>query len=653
MRMKKLLLLPSLFGFLTSCSCGGAGGGKNSDKSFAMIGTWTPSGIVNHYDTNTYCDVLSYFVVEGLYRYVRSTDEIYCQIAEGMPVHSTEDINNYAEAIGQDALEYYLSEGCNEVEVMTVKINPLAKWHNGDSVIAKDIWAYYYIMHPTSTNYLAAVNIKDDLTLEFVWNPLKKVSNSVKELLIAQDTNGTVKYDEFANYVDPIYEIVMASPVNKNPNLWGAFNRFSTDEQILELNKAKSEFFSYSPSWYVGTGPFKFDTFSATQLLLVKNEDYWAADKVGFDKVKIYSSTDLNQTYNLLTNGYIHYLDGFIQQDTLESILASNPDLVNLKMYDPGAFGLTFNLESSYFQDNKVREAFQYIFDRDEIKEAGNPYGKTSWYPLMGMAESEASTYMSEEHFNDLPKFSQDQDKAAQLLTEAGWTKNSDGQWCVNGEPVSLNLGAPSTQGIASTSAEATAAQLNAFGIQTNLLISSNFYGNATVENSQYDIMLEWTDLNMSFSYPTGSYLQFRDVYSQWIHVPEYPEDYADNQKAGQIKLVFNGLDGDTNTYEFADYINTFYSLPEEELTYLVDVFNLGLAEMNLGVQFFQNVTSSTLNTGMIKGVPLEEYWSENRNVEYVPQAGTEDFYTVAKTNLVYARNNVFITGMYQPNTSE
>ncbi len=653
MKGKKLLLLGSLLVFVTACNPQTAGGGKNTDKSFAMIGTWTPSGLVNHYDSNTYCDVLSYFVVEGLYRYVRSTDEIYCQLAEGMPVHTEADINEYKDVIGQDAVDYYTSQGHYKVEVTTIKINPLAKWHNGDKFVAKDVWAYYYTMHPTSSNYMAAVKVVDNETIQFIWNPLKQVEDNVKNLLIAQDTNGTVKYDEFATYVDPIFDIVMASPVNENPNLWGAFNRFSTDEQILELNRAKNAFFEYSPSWYIGTGPFKFDTFSATQLLLTKNEDYWAADKVGFEKVKIYSSSDLNQTYNLLTNGYIHYLDGFIQQDTLNSMLQTNPDLVNLKMYDPGSFGLTFNLESSYFQDEKVREAFQYIFDRDEIKNAGNPYGKTSYYPLMGMAESEASLYMSEENFAKMPKFSHDEEKASELLMEAGWTKNEAGNWCVNGQEVEVNLGAPSTQGIASTSAEATAAQLNAFGIKTNLLISSNFYGNATAENSQYDLMLEWTDLNMSFSYPTGSYLQFRDIYSQWIHVPEYPDNYADKQKAGQIKLVFNGLDGDTNTYEFADYINTFYSLPQEQLTYLVDVFNLGLADMNLGVQFFQNVTSSTLNTGMIKGVPLEEYWSVNQNVEYVPEAGTEDFYTVAKTNLVYARNNVFITGMYQPNTGE
>ncbi|MFQ7077074.1 MAG: hypothetical protein ACLRSW_03585 [Christensenellaceae bacterium] len=111
--------------------------------------------------------------------------------------------------------------------------------------------------------------------------------------------------------------------------------------------------------------------------------------------------------------------------------------------------------------------------------------------------------------------------------------------------------GTPSTSDIASTAAEAAAAQLTNFGITVDLLKSSNFYSNATAENCPYDLMLEWTDLNMSFSYPTGSYNQFSSVYSQWIHVDRYPTDYEDAQKAGNVKLVFDGLDGDEKTYEF------------------------------------------------------------------------------------------------------
>ncbi|MFQ7077077.1 MAG: hypothetical protein ACLRSW_03600 [Christensenellaceae bacterium] len=46
----------------------------------------TASGLVNHYDSNTSCNAFDYFVVEGLWRYVRSTDEIFCQLAAELPL---------------------------------------------------------------------------------------------------------------------------------------------------------------------------------------------------------------------------------------------------------------------------------------------------------------------------------------------------------------------------------------------------------------------------------------------------------------------------------------------------------------------------------------------------------------------------------------
>ncbi len=637
---------------LTACGGGDNGGGKNEDNSFSMIATWTASGLVNHYDSNTNCNAFDYFVVEGLYRYVRSTDEIFCQLAAELPSHADEKIADFKDVMGEDAYDYYVSQNCETVSVTTAKIRENAKWQNGEDFTAKDVWAYYYIMHPTSSNYMAAVKVVDDKTVQFVWNPLKEPNDTVKTLLIAQDKSGTVKYDEFASYVDTVYDIVMKSPVNQNVNLWGAFNRFSTQEQIDRIKVAKNAFSSYSPSWYIATGPFKFandeKSFSATQILLTKNEHYWNADKIGFEKIKLYSSNDLNQTYQLISNGIVDYYDGFIQQDTLESMLDSNSDLVNLKMYDPGAIGITFNLENKLLTQN-VRRAFQYVFDREEVTLAANPYATTSYYPLLGMAPSEAQTYMSEKHFNALTKYSYDQSKAAQLLEAEGWTKK-DGKWYAGDKQVALTLGAPSGHDISSTAAEAAAAQLNAFGIKVDLLKSSNYYSNVSAENSPYDLMLEWTDLNMSFSYPTGSYNQFSNVYSRWIHVDRYPAEYTDSQKAGNVKLVFDGLDGDEKKYEFVDYINSFYSVDKEDLTYLVDVFNTGLADLCLGVQFFQNVTASTLNVGKIKGVPLEEYWSKDRNVTYVPQAGTDDFFAVARTNLVYATNYMLAYGYYQPN---
>lgn len=626
--------------------------GKNTDNSFSMVASWTATGLINHYDSTTSCNVFSYLVVEGLWGYVRTTDEIYCRLASEMPIHEKKNMDDYKDVMGEDVYDFFKANGATEVTVTTGKIRPESKWANGDEFTAKDVWAYYYIVHPTTSNYVAAVKVVDDKTVEFIWNPLKEPVDAVKDLLLAQDINGTVKYDEFAEYADAAYELVMEGKVNEDVEQWGSFSRNVSPEQGEVLTKIRQDFYACDPDWYVATGPFMLDTFSETQLLLKKNPYHWAADKIGFDIVKLYSSKDTNQTYQMISDGLIDYYDGFIHPDTLEPMLAQNEDLINIKMFDPGAIGILFNVENPLLADIKVREALQYVFDRESVTLAANPYAVTSWYTVLGMAPSEALVNMSPEHYNELVKYSFDQDKAAQLLNDIGWEKK-DGVWYANGTAVEFNLGAPTNHPVASLCAEAAAAQLNAFGIKCNLFQSDNFFSQAQEENCPYDMSCQWTDLNMSFSYPTGSYSQFNNYYARMNHLERFPSDYEDVKKRGQLTLVFDGLDGDTDTYAFADHYNKFYSVEPDRLTYMVDVFNLGISKLCLGVPFFQNVTASTYNVGQMTGLPLQELWSEDRNVTYVPQPGEDAFMAVARTNLIYAKQVNFTDGIFQPNKAE
>lgn len=626
--------------------------GKNTDNSLSLITTWTSSGLINHFDSKTNCDVFRFFLVEGLWGYINTTDKVYCKLASEMPIHTTENMDDYKDVMGQDVYDFFKKNGCSTVTVTTGKIRPEAKWHNGDDFKAKDVWSYYYIVHPTSSNYMAAVKIVDDKTIQFIWNPLKEPDNEVKNLLLAQDLCGTVKYEEFAEFADAAYKLVMEGEVNENVDVWGAFSRTVSAEQLVVLDEIRNDFYECDPSWYVATGPFKMETFSATQILLTKNTDYWAADKIGFDKIKLYTSSDVNQTLQMVADGTIDYYNGFIQPDTLEQLLMQNEDLVNFKLFDMGAIGIIFNTSNPLLSDIRVREALQYVFDREAITMAANPYGTTSYYTMLGMPPIEAEANMSEEHFKELVEYSYDQDKAAQLLTEAGWEKK-DGAWYADGKLVEFNMGTEAGFATAFLAAEPAAAQLNAFGIKCNLLQSDNFLSLAYEENSPYDMFCQWTDLNAIAFHPSGSYQLFSSAYSRWAHLDRYDTDYEDVKKRDQLKIAFDGLDGDTNTYLFADYISNFYSYDPEELTYLIDVFNIGIAKECLGVPFFQNVTAATWNLGKITGFPLQDYWTEDRNVTYIPKPGADEYYENVATNLYWSGSYNFIFGYLQPNKAQ
>lgn len=632
MKFKKFFLMLLGIGILTSCG----GGGKlsyNEDDSFKMVGSWEKTGIGTHYNSGNNIGPVEYFAIEGLYQYVRSTDEIHCMLAESLPEHS------------EDGL------------MTTVKIRENAKWQNGEPFVAKDVWAYYYLNHTVVTNYLLSVEALNTKTVVFHWNPSRVPVDSVKNLLIAQDKQGTVCYEVFKTYADEAYNIVMASDdIPEDSTTWGAFNKFSTGELLERLNANITKYKGFKSSWFVSTGPFKVVKESPTQLVLEQNKYHWNIENITFKKIVIYSSSDTNQTYNLLSTNKIDYLDGLAQVDTLESILYTNPNMVHLKMYDPGAIGVLFNMEKTSLWTDKVREAFQYLFDREEMRNIGNPYAITSYRPLMGMAESEAKRWMSKAGYADLPEYTHNETKAIELLTEAGWTKSDSGWKDQTGKNVEITIGTDKGHPGMSAIAVAVQAALLSFGIKAMVKLTDwgAWYSSATMDKSTYDMSIYWTDLNMSFSYPTGTYKYFDSLMANVIHVQRYPDNYSVPALMGQIDEEFDGrgskfadAQGKVN---FSTYINNMYVYEGEDIQALTDIYNNGIANKNWGIQFYQNVTGSFLNIGHIRGIPEENLWKENRNVTVVPEVGTEEFLAVARTNLIYAQGVVFSHCYYAVN---
>lgn len=636
--MKKLLivLVTSLM-FISLVGCtnnNGLNDGEitNPNRVFRVLDNWEKSGIGSHYNSGTNIGPLAKFSVEGLYQYIRSTDEIIPMLASDLPVHSVDGLST------------------------TIHIRDNAYWQNGERFTSKDVWSYYYLNHTTLTNYLLSVETPDDETVVLNWNPNRVPVNDVKNLLIAQDVQGIAAFSEFRTYANEAFRIVSESAdIPSDSTTWGAFNKFSTGDLLLQLTANFNAYKAHISNWFVGTGPFQLTTESATQLILSKNPLHWNADQIGFDRIEVYSSSDTNQSFGLLSNNQIDYMDGLASIDTLEAILNQNQQMVHLKMYDPGAIGVLFNMEKPIWQ-YKVRLAFQYLFDREEIKNAANPYAITSWYPLLGMAESEAQRWMSEEGFDALPSYTYDQTLATQLLNEAGWEK-SNGKWYdENDDEVNLVIGTVRDHPGQSQSALAMQAILTNFGITASVKMTdhSAWYASASMDNSTYDMSVYWTDLNMSFSYPTGTYKYFDSLMADVIHVNRFPSDYSEAALANAINELFDATgsqfaDGNGQV-NFSTYINSMFTYEGQDLNELIDVYNLGISNNLWGIQFYQNVTGSFLNASRIIGVPLEDYWRVDRNVSYVPEFGTEGFYEVARTNLIFGNGAIITQGYYQPN---
>ena len=197
------------------------------------------------------------------------------------------------------------------------------------------------------------------------------------------------------------------------------------------------------------------------------------------------------------------------------------------------------------------------------------------------------------------------------------------------------------------TAAEATTAQLNEFGVKTELLLPTDFYAVSRSDDSPYDLCMQFTDLNTGFKYPTGYLNNFTNYQAKYAQL-DFDGAYPD--------LTFPGLDGDTNTYTFGQGYLSLFSLAGDDMTYMMDVMNTGIANECLGITLLQSVTGVFYNVGKISGVPLEEHWSVEPNSTYVPMPNEEQYEDYLESNtaiMEFARSFNFLNGTLQPNMAK
>lgn len=643
MRLKKGFVAPLIVMFLLA-SC------ENKQlsveqRTFNILQNWDKVGMKNHLNAGSNVGPLNWFTVESLVQYVRSTDEIVYCLAESIE-HKADHTS-------------------------IIHIRPEAKWHNGDDYVADDLVAYYYINQTEVTNYMMAIEALDSKTVKVTWKEQMEPNDNVKTLLFANDRSGSIKYDIFKKYVDRVKEVLFRGKMAPADYTgWAPYGRIASAQDTTDYGNNYAELKSeVNPDWFVGTGPYRIKAQSETEMILEKFPDYWAVDNLKFDFIKATNSmSDLNQIYSMLQMGTIDYQDGLAPIDTLNTIINTNPQMSHYKMFDPGAIGLVFNTEAKKpygpngskvkIWTDEVREAFEYILDREEIKNSGNPYAETSYHSMMSMAPSEAKVYMSKENFDRLPVYSHDENKAAELLRKAGWEKKNDNYWYLNGNKIQLIMNYDGSHPGQSGAAIATQAALEKFGIECVLKRSSDFnswLGLASSAAFAGDMSMCWTDLNMSFSFPKGSFTYcYTDISSKVMQLPKFEADDPDlpsKEYVGKFKLKFPHANGQGEFY-VSDVLNGFYCLKDEELTARVDDLVLGLANMNYGVQIYQNVTGSFFNIGKVGGLPKQELLAQNRNMTYVPSRETdvEDFYRFGRLNFHYAYAAPFILGDLYPN---
>lgn len=664
--MKKIIAVVALLAIALTMliSCGNkvekgyskdyAGAGLNSDKSLRVAGGWTKTGVGTHFASGPDMGPIGMYCLEGCMQYVRNTEHFTYLIAEKF-VHADDDPD----------------DDVNDGESVIV-IRDGAKWHDGGKVVAMDIMGYYALCTTTLTSYVSDMyviddnangDLSDDMRVKIVWKSWKEPTDYSKNVLLAQDTkNCSVQYSKFKAYVDASLDLIYNGE-NGVPNDKVTQQSEGIGEERLgrhasaiagSLGSIYNNFRatvltpdgSYDGYYYCGTGPFKVKSVTENQMVLVKNADYYFADKVGFDSIVATQYSNSNMIFSDLINGKLDFVDGCYDKSLTESILSSNGSIVSYKNYDQGGIGIYYNLEKPVWENDKVRLAFQYMFDRDSIKNLVNPYATTSYKPLMVMSPVEARQYLDPEVYASIAEYEYDVAKAEQLLSEGGWTKQGGKWYDEKGQAVSLTLGYQNSQPFANI-ALAVKAQLDKIGIDCVVKSGNDmttWFSTASAQNSIYDFVAAATELNTYGTHPGGSMKHFFEMIQCGVM---HLETGADGKFSIEVDLLdANDPSVSLGKVRVIDLYNRIYCTEGAELKQYANSVVLGMSKYNYGVQIYENVSGCYFNLDRIGGLPSVERFTVDRNITFVPDATDDEYAQYVIINSGFSQAVAIVEGI-------
>ena len=219
----------------------------------------------------------------------------------------------------------------------------------------------------------------------------------------------------------------------KQPFAWwqALFNQIMhpsvSDPQIFNEGYLKNP----HPEW--GSGPFKVDTFdyNGGTVTFVPNEKWWG-EKPKLDKVT-YRQMESQAIINAFQAGEIDAAS-VAAKDNL-AVAKQMKDINILGALQPSNFLLTLNSKTPVLEDIKVRQALITGVDREtlaQIRFNGLDYKEDLPGSIFLFQNQEGY----QDNFSSVVQY--DQDKAKQLLDEAGWAEGGDGIREKDGEKLKL-----------------------------------------------------------------------------------------------------------------------------------------------------------------------------------------------------------------------
>ncbi|QSG12956.1 ABC-type branched-chain amino acid transport system, periplasmic component [Halapricum desulfuricans] len=424
--------------------CSGGGGGNGDDDEAETITDVTPPGQEQVYDT----------------RFVSATNN-------GVPANyhlNPDATQNYDDIAGSYVFERFagynfqtqefelvaLEDWSVDNETFTLTIREDLNWDNGDPVTARDLITQFRLQKKTDAP---------------IWDFAESVEEGEDEKTVVftleSETNPRLLKHAIGGQLDRIYA------------------HHPTFEQFLDQDASGIQGFAYEDD-VIGNGPFSFESKDKQSWKFTRNDEYADADYINFEEVQLLNRGENTALQQGLRGGE---LDGMHSLFAPPNIANSMPDHVQ-EINTPAkwGYGIVFNHDHEHFGKIEVRKAIAHVINREAVAGNAGPRTKATPDVITGIAVDDQERWLGDDMdaFETYGQDSSQEDKAASLLRDAGYTK-SGGKWQDgDGNTISADYATPAGWTDWTTATDTVVDQLNSFGfdLQINSAPMGDFYGN-------------------------------------------------------------------------------------------------------------------------------------------------------------------------------
>jgi peptide/nickel transport system substrate-binding protein len=209
---------------------------------------------------------------------------------------------------------------------------------------------------------------------------------------------------------------------------------FIVPEHIWKSVQNPSTYLNAQP---IGTGAFKFGTYSSQSFTVVKNPDYYIKGEPSVPGLRFLEESGNTGGLNALNAGQVDWA-GIALEDVQKSFLDKNPQYNKDTVIPADVKVLIMNLTKAPFNDPKFRKALSLSIDRNAIIQQAFGGTDTPANPT-SLLQSRDEQYTPAEYQGKT--MTENLAEAKQILAEAGYKTDSSGHLLgKDGKPIAFNI---------------------------------------------------------------------------------------------------------------------------------------------------------------------------------------------------------------------